>query len=293
MNNRLPRLFLTLSGIVHPKILAKFGTLKKNLAKAGIKTYFKIYMKMTAFTLLLMAAITFTISFPLLLHSNITIIHALAFSILTSLSAGSISIGIWYLYPILVASSRKRNIEVNLPLIANFMAVLASAGMPPEGIFTALAEVGEEFSISKEVAGIIRDIKLMGLDLHTALKKASERSPSNKFAAMIDGVVTTIHMGGDLASYLREQANKYKRERMLSLRQFLDNLSVIAEAYVTFLVAAPLMLIVMLSVLSFIGTEVTLINLDPRILLNILATIILPIGISMLILAVEFLSPKR
>ena len=100
-------------------------------------------------------------------------------------------------------------------------------------------------------------------------------------------------MGGDLAGYLRDQADKFKRERMMNLRQFLDNLSVIAEAYVTFMVAAPLMLIVMLSVLSFLQGEVTIINLDPKIILNVLAFIIIPTGVTLMILAVDYVNPKR
>jgi archaellum biogenesis protein FlaJ (TadC family) len=100
-------------------------------------------------------------------------------------------------------------------------------------------------------------------------------------------------MGGNLSGYLREQADKLKRERMQNLRRFVDNLSVVAEAYVTFLVALPLMLIVMLSILSFIGGEISVLSLNPMTVLNILSIVLLPTGISMMILAIDYLSPKR
>ena len=65
-------------------------------------------------------------------------------------------------------SSKARKIEANLPLTANFMAVLASAGMPPERIFRSLANVGDEFSVGEEVRRIIADIEVLGLDLNAA-----------------------------------------------------------------------------------------------------------------------------
>jgi flagellar protein FlaJ len=165
--------------------------------------------------------------------------------------------------------------------------------MPAENIFRSLGRVGEEFGISKEVESIIRDIQLLGVDLHVALKKAAERSPSRGFAKLLDGIVTTSHMGGDLALYLREESEKYKRERMLNVKHFVDNLSLIAETYITFMVAGPLMLIIMLSVMSFIGGGVTLGNLDPMDLLNLMTFVFLPGGVGMMILIVDAMNPQR
>ena len=113
---------------------------------------------------------------------------------------------------LLSISSKARKIDANLPLTANFMAVLASAGMPPERIFRSLANVGDEFGVGEEVRRIIGDIELLGLDLNSALKNGSLRSASQKFGAMLDGVVTTSHMGGDLSAYLREEAEKLKKQ---------------------------------------------------------------------------------
>jgi len=293
MNSRLVTLFLKFSKIIHPSVLSRFGSVRKNLAKASIKTGFKVYMGLMMFTSVAVGVAAFAVSLSLFMSFNLNILHPLVFSILIGVLAGAFSMGICYLYPIVVASSRGSKIDANLPIIANFMSVLASSGMPPEGIFRSLARVGEEFKVGREVRGVIGDIELIGLDLHAALKKASENSPSKRFASMLDGVVTTSHMGGDLARYLREEADKFKKARMVSMNRFLDNLGVIAEAYVTFMVAAPLMLIVMLSVMSFIGGEVTIGSLAPMVLLNLLPAVILPFGIVILILMVDSMSPQR
>lgn len=293
MNNQLIRISLKLSDIIPPGLLSKLSPLRKNLAKSSMRIDFRVYTGLICFVTLITFGAAFGTFLLLLPRFHVSIPLTITFSLLIGILSGAFAASICYSYPTLVASSRRKNIDVSLSLTANYMAVLASAGMSPENIVTALAPVGEDLSISKEAGGIIRDIKIMGIDLYEALKHASESSPSPKFGTMLDGIITTSKMGGDLSGYLRDQADKFKRERMQNLRRFIDNLSVVAEAYVTFLVAAPLMLIVMLSVMSFMGGAVSFGNLDPMALLNILSLIVLPLGIAMMILAVDYLNPKR
>ena len=205
-----------------------------------------------AFGTLISAIFTFGISF-FVLSVCFQFIAALMFSIIGGLIAGIVAFGTCYSYPLLIVSSKVRKIEANLPLTANFMAVLASSGMPPERIFRSLANVGDEFGVGEEIRRAIGDIELMGLDLNDALRKASQRSASRKFGALLDGIVTTSHMGGDLSSYLRDESEKFKKVRVTSMKSFLDSLAGMAEVYVSFMIALPLVLVVMLSVMSFLG----------------------------------------
>jgi flagellar protein FlaJ len=245
------------------------------------------------FTSLVAGVAAFVVSYFLLLYADFQTLYPIVVSAFIGVLAGILSMTICYIYPGFVAYTRANKIEANLPGIANFMAVLAGSGMPAESVFRSLGRVGEEFGVDKEVEGIIRDIQLMGLDLHVALKKAAENSPSRGFAALLDGMLTTSHMGGDLALYLREQSDKYRRERMLNVKTFIDNLSLVAETYITFMVAAPLMLIIMLSVMSFIGGGITIANLDPTVLLNLLTFLFLPAGVAVMILMVDSMNPQK
>ncbi|MBS7619927.1 type II secretion system F family protein, partial [Candidatus Bathyarchaeota archaeon] len=198
-----------------------------------------------------------------------------------------------YAYPIIVYISRSRKIDANLPFIANFMSVLATSGMPPENIIKSLARVAKEFNVDREMRGLVAEIELMGSDLNEALRNTSERSPSKRFASLLNGVIATSHMGGDMAAYLRDQAIKYKNERVLSTKIFIDNLSIVAEIYVTFMVAAPIMLIVMLSVMSFLGAGITVGNIDAKFLMNLLSFVIIPLGIILMIIVVDAMAPPR
>ena len=227
-------------------------------------------------------------SFALLLS------HSVFISILVGLIVLSASFGVCYMYPYLGISSRARKIDANLPLTANFMSVLASAGMPPERILRSLAKVGDEFGVGEEVRRIIGDIELLGYDLNDALKRGSLRSASRKFGSMLDGVVTMSHMGGDLAGYLREESEKYKKTRVASMKSFTEGLGGIAEVYVSLLIALPLALVVMLSIMSFLGGGTSMLGgIPPQSLLLLVTFVVMPIGVIVLLVIVDSMTPPR
>jgi len=253
---------------------------------------FNAYMGLMVLASLISGVVVFLLSF-LILFFSLQIVQVLVFSVVIGILAVLASAAMCYMYPMLGISSRGRKIDANLPLIANFMSVLASSGMPPERIVRSLANVGDEFSVGEEARRIIGDIELMGLDLRVALRNASLRSPSKRLATMLDGVVTTTHMGGDLASYLRDEADKYKKARVQTMKGFLENLATIAEAYISLLIALPLALIVMLSVMSFVGGGAFIGGVDPQVLLTILTFVITPAGVGILLLIVDSVTPPR
>jgi flagellar protein FlaJ len=253
---------------------------------------FDVYTGLMVLVFLVTGLVTFSLSLVLLSFS-LPIVEAVVFSVLVGVLAAFSSFATCYVYPIFGISTRGRKIDANLPLIANFMSVLASSGMPPERIVRSLANVGDEFHVGEEARRIIADIELMGLDLKVALKNASLRSPSKKFGSMLDGVVTTTHMGGDLASYLRDEADKYKKARLQTMKGFLENLGTIAEAYISLMIALPLALIVMLSVMSFIGGGAMIGNVEPQVLLTIITFVVTPAGVGILLLLVDSVTPPR
>jgi flagellar protein FlaJ len=100
-------------------------------------------------------------------------------------------------------------------------------------------------------------------------------------------------MGGDLASYLRDETDKYKKTRMQTMKGFLESLALIAEAYVSFMIALPLVLVIMLSVMSFIGGGSFLAGMDPQVLLIVVTFVITPAGVGILLLLVDAMTPPR
>ncbi len=250
-------------------------------------------MGLVVFTSLAAGGATLGISL-LMLSTSFPIIESAVFGVLIASLVVLVSAGGFYLYPLLAISSRKRKIDANLPLIANFMSVLASAGMPPERIFRSLGNVGDEFGVGEEIRRAIGDIELMGLDLNGALRNASLRSASSRFGALLDGVVTTSHMGGDLASFLREESDKFKKSRISALKSFVESLAGMAEVYVSVMIALPLALVVMLSIMAFLGGGASMIgNIDPQVLLLLMTFVITPACVAVMLLIVDSFTPPR
>lgn len=284
---------LQLSKLVPQQAVSKLDALKANVSKASLKMTFQAYLGLAVFATLITAATTF-ILITTILSLISPVLDALVFAFLISLGASALSLLTCYAYPSLAYSSKARKIDASLPLTANFMAVLASSGMPPERIFRSLANVGDEFGVGEEMRRTIGDIELMGLDLNGALKNSAKRSASRKFAALLDGVVTTSHMGGDLAAYLREESEKFKKARMSAMKSFLETLGGLAEVYVSFMIALPLALVVMLSIMAFMGGGASMTGgMDPQVVLTLLTFIVTPAGVGILLLLVDSITPPR
>lgn len=286
-------IFLRFSNFVPKYFTSELKSLEDNLSKAAIKITFEAYLGLMAFATVLAAVLAFAFSFAVL-SVGFQFIAAFVFSVIGGLLGAIVSFGVCYAYPPLIISSKIRKIEANLPLTANFLAVLASSGMPPERIFRSLANVGDEFGVGEEIRRAIADVELMGLDLNDALRRASVRSASRKFGGLLDGIVATSHMGGDLSSYLRDESEKYKKIRVSSMKSFVDSLAGMAEVYVSFMIALPLVLVVMLSVMSFLGGGASMLaGLDPQVVLMLMTFLVTPAGVGIMLLLVDSMTPPR
>ena len=293
MNKQLLSLFLKISSYVPKTLTAKIGPLQENLSKASLKMTFEAYMGLSVFASGITGIACFIVIF-LISSLIMPVLSALGFAILLGVVSALIAGATCYVYPYFAISTNARKIDSNLPLTANFLAVLASSGMPPERIFRSLANVGDEFGVGQEMRRTIADIELMGLDLDGALKASAKRSASKKFGALLDGVVTTSHMGGDLASYLRDESDKFKKARMASMKSFLESLGGMAEVYVSFMIALPLALVVMLSIMSFLGGGADMMGgIDPQVALTLLTFLVTPAGVGIMLLLVDSMTPPR
>jgi len=152
------------------------------------------------------------------------------------------------------SNSRKKDINNKLPYALNFLAAMASAGVTPAVAFKSLAEQPIYGEVQKEAAWIYRDISIFNIDIITALRNAANRTPSIKFQEFLQGAITTVTSGGDMKHYFFTKAEEYMRENRRLQKEFLETLGVLAESYVTVVVAAPLFMIVMVSVMSMVST---------------------------------------
>jgi flagellar protein FlaJ len=273
--------------------LPLFKDLDATLKKSGMKINFKAYvsaivLSSLAVSISVMAAILALLYFIF----EFTLFQSILFGTGISLFAGAITVIAFYSYPSYRADSVKRALEDELPFTAGYMSILAGAGVPPDFIWRSLAQVDTSLEASNVARTVVRDVELFGYDAITALENTSKRTPSEKFKELLEGFISVVHSGGKLEKYLRDRSQQYLRLKKIALRKFSDSLGVLAEFYVTLMVAGSLIFVVMLAVMAMLGGG-GFGPLDSRLLLQLLTYIGLPIGSIIFLVVLDMISPKR
>ncbi len=275
------------------RFLPWFKDMNVNLRKSGMKANFNAYVSTMILTALLFS-VTVLILVPslLILVFRFSLLSSLLFGIGTTLFAGALTVMGFYAYPIYRAGSLKRTLEDGLLFTSGYMAILAGAGVTPDHIFRSLAQVDTSLTVSNEARTIVRDLELFGFDIISALEAASDRTPSETFKDFLEGFIATAHSGGGLSKYLRDRTRQYMELKRIAIRRFSDALAVLAEFYVTILVAGSLIFVIMLAVMAMLGGGGSGLS-DPRLLLYLLTYLGLPIGSAVLLIILDMVSPKR
>ena len=275
------------------RFLPLFKDLDVNLKKSGIKINFKAYVSTVILASLLMAT-SVMIFVPVLLFFifKLSLFLSLLFGVGVSLFAGALTVIVFYFYPTYRADSLKRDLEDELPFTTGYMSILAGAGVPPDFIWRSLAQIDSSLSISNVARTVVRDVELFGFDVISALETTSKRTPSERFKEMLEGFISVVYSGGNLVKYLRDRSQQYMKLKQIALRRFSDTLGVLAEFYVTLMVAGSLIFVVMLAVMSMLGGG-GFGPLDSRLMLQLLTYIGLPIGSVVFLVILDMVSPKR
>jgi len=264
-----------------------------NLQKSGIKVSFKAYVSLAVLiTATLSVAALVLIPLVLFFVLKLSIMSSILFGVGGSLFTMALTLMGFYTYPILRADSRKRALEDGLPFISGYMAILAGAGVSVANMFRSLAQVDASLAVSSEARTIVRDMELFGIDVLSALEAASKRTPSVRFKDLLEGLIATVHSGGNMEKYLAQRSRHFMRLKKIALRRFADTLGVLAEFYVVLLVAGPLILVVMLGVMAMLGGGGQGL-LDPRLLLYLLTYLGLPLGSIVFLILLDMVSPRR
>ena len=274
------------------RILPLFKDLDQNLQKSGLKVSFKAYVSLTVFAAILATFTIFALIPCLLIFTfNLPLLSAFLFGVGGGLFTFAFSIIGFYAYPIYQADKHRRELEDELPFTTGYMAILTSAGVSPEKIFYSLSNLSVPLAASYEAKNVVRDVNLFGLDIISALEEASKRTPSERFSEMLEGFISTIHSGSNLAAYLREKSRQYMKLKRISLKKFSDTLSMLSEFYVAVLLTGPLLLVIMLAVMAMLGGG-SLGMISPDLLLRLITYMGIPVCAIIFLIILDAASPK-
>jgi len=160
-----------------------------------------------------------------------------------------------YLWPSSKAGDRRREIDRMMPHAVHYMYALSKSGISILDIIKSLATHEDTYGeIAKEMDFIVREVEYFGKDLRGGLIQLSETTPSNSLKEFISGILTIIESGGSLPLFLAEKAEQYRERARVEQKGFLETLGLLAETYITAIVAAPLMFLIVEIIMLAMGT---------------------------------------
>ena len=233
------------------KVAHNFEWLEKDLKKANLSYGLTSYLSMTFFVTFLTFIISFALA-GLLIYLKIVS--------WPSLWAPLVIIGVVYLLFMKSPSSQARDIqkeiEYELPFATLHMAAIAGSKIEPVRLLTIISESDEYLSLGKEIKKILVQVKLYGYDLVTSLRNVAGRTSNKKLSELFSGIATNISSGGSLKNYLEKKADSFLLDYQLERKKYIEMSGTFMDIYISILIAAPLILMLLFVVMSVANLSV-------------------------------------
>ena len=254
------------------KLVPKFSSLYKDLKKANIRFLLSTYLSMAIMSIVISFIVGILIfGIIILIDPNSWISFLIPFGLAGLTMAG------FYLYPASEASSVQKKISQELPFAAIHMAAIAGSNIEPTKIFKIIAESKEYINIGKEMKKIIAQVDIYGYDLVTALKNVAGQTSNKKLEELFSGFATNIATGGELKNYIEKKAENYLLDYRLEREEYSDLAGTFMDVYISILIAAPLILMMMFIVMNVAGLGMAGLSITSLLFLSIIGIIIVNI----------------
>ncbi|HNS82220.1 MAG TPA: type II secretion system F family protein [Methanolinea sp.] len=305
--NGFERLAFRIMGGYAEKKRDAYSTLRNDLVTARMKVPFEVYLS-TAYlssvivgivASIVLGLITYLLNLPAMIKyqgavpefmltiNEYSLIIGTVLAIIISFAViGGITFLIFLIYPSVVAGGRCRNIDATLPYAINYITAMSTAGIPPAEIFRQLGSSTMYGESAVEARFIGMEIDLFGRDLIDALRLISATTPSMRMKEFLQGAMGCISAGSSLTEYFRTKAEQYSLENRQTQKLFLDTLGLISESYVTAMVAGPLFLIILQSIMAILSQS------SQPIFLYIIIYMMIPFGSIMFVILISSMTPE-
>jgi len=227
-----------------------FKSVEKDLRKANMPYLLSSYISMV----LLVTSLTFLISFAIsffFITSPLNIVRNLLIAI--ALTATSFFLAVSW--PASIISSNNKKIEAELPFAVSHMAAIASSKIEPSKIFSIMSLAKEYKLFSSEAKKVINQINIYGYNLTTALRNSAKSCPNKNLSELWNGMATAITTGGNLSTYLKEKSKSILLDYKLTRERYTNVIGLYSDIYTALLIAAPLILMLLLVIMSVLGSS--------------------------------------
>jgi len=285
----------------------QYATLRNDLISSRAKIPFEVYTSTAIVSSIIVGlcmavvigAVTFLLNIPgfikykgavpealVGLNQYSLILGTIVATLLSLLIFGGLTYVAFLLYPNIEAGNRRRNIDATLPYAINYITSMSTAGITPAEVFRLLGDSPIYGESAVEARYIAREIDIFGRDLIDALRLVSSTTPSARLKEFLQGAMASISSGGNLTEYFRTKAQQYALENRQTQKLFLDTLGLIAESYVTAMVAGMLFLIILQSIMSVLSGE------KMPIFLYVITYMMIPFGSIMFVIMISSMTPE-
>jgi len=230
-----------------------FDDLRRTVRLANLRIFFNTYVSLGILSFLLTMLLSFLLSLVIFMDFSV---FAFAKYISLSLLMGLFVLAGLYYYPRIIMDSRRRDIKQDLPFAIIHMAAVAGSGAQLVTVFSMIVESNEYKGLEGEIKRILNYVNLFGYNMSTALRAVAENTPSNEFKELLNGMIESIESGGSLKNYLKNKADDIMTTYKLERKRYVETLSTYSDIYTAILIAAPLLFIIVLVLLSIVGTKV-------------------------------------
>ncbi len=254
------------------KLVPKFGSLSEDLKKANIRILLSTYISMALMSTAISLFLGVLIFGILLAFSLDNLVHLWIPIVLPG-----VTFLLFYIYPSGEASSVQKKISQELPFATIHMAAIAGSNIEPTKIFKIIAMSKEYQNIGTEIRKVISQVEVYGYDIVTSLKNVARRISNKKLAELFSGLATNIGTGGELKNYLEKKAENFLLDYRLERQKYSDLAGTFMDIYISILIAAPLVLMMMFIVMNVAGLGLGGLSLQALLLFSVVGIVIVNI----------------
>jgi len=229
-------------------VVPAFSSLATDLKKGNIRFLLSTYISMALFSAtlsfllsLLIMGVLIAINLQYLMYAWVPFVTPVLIFTL------------FYLYPASEASSVQKKIAQELPFATIHMAAIAGSDIEPTKIFKIIAASKEYPAMATEIKKVIAQVDIYGYDLVTSLHNVSKWTPNKKLSELFSGLATNIYTGGELKNFLEKKAENFLLDYKLERKRYTDLAGTFMDIYISILIAAPLILMMMFIVMNVAG----------------------------------------
>lgn len=225
--------------------------------KSGLTRYVDEYIhRAVIFTGVSAVGLFLASSLLLIFLLKWALIGALLIGFATALIGTSLTGSAFIYYPYYKRNEDASRLEDGLIYFLSYMAVLSASGMSIERIIERMTEVEDNPPLINICKKFLMNVRLFGMDIRSSLKDIADMSPTRVLSKQLESMRTALATSGDLKSLLVFEVERQVQVKREKLKAKINSLVYVGELYVALMVITPTIFIIVIAVLSVLGSSV-------------------------------------